>query len=268
VVAACLQGGVAGAQVVDAAAKRVAAASQGETGTPWAALTAQQQQALAPLKAEWRSIDAGRKEKWIDVASRMTDMAPLERARIQQRMTEWARMSPAERGQARIQFQEARKVAPGNREQRWQAYQALPLQERRELAEKATQATQATQASRKPAAPAGSRPAQPHASQRLGLSPKPPAAELKRNLVPFLPTAPGVATPRQVAPAVVQARPGATTSLVTTPAKPPVHQQAGLPKVNAGAEFVNPATLLPRRGPQGAAVIASEPAKPAPQKPQ
>jgi hypothetical protein len=34
---------------------------------------------------------------------------------------------------------------------------------------------------------------------------------------------------------------------------PPVHQQTGLPKIAATPEFVNKATLLPQRGPQGAA---------------
>ena len=51
-----------------------------------------------------------------------------------------------------------------------------------------------------------------------------------------------------------QARPGATTTPMTTRAAPPLHQQAGLPKIAATPTFVNPATLLPKRGPQGAAV--------------
>jgi hypothetical protein len=34
---------------------------------------------------------------------------------------------------------------------------------------------------------------------------------------------------------------------------PPVHTQAGLPKLAATPNFVDPATLLPKRGPQGAA---------------
>ena len=74
------------------------------------------------------------------------------------------------------------------------------------------------------------------------------------------------ATPRAraVTPTVQQARPGATTTTMTTRPLPPAHNQAGLPKIAATSGFVNPATLLPQRGPQGAAVrsaaaAASEP---------
>jgi len=228
-----------------------AAAPQPESGPPWASLTGPEQRALAPLKGEWPSIDASRKEKWLDVASRMASMGDAERSRIQQRMADWVRMSPAERGRARLQFQEARKVAPGSRAEQWQAYQALPAERRRELAEKAGGARKGPETG--PATPSAA------STRRSASAAGPLSAEVKRNVVPFLP-APSGTTPKQVAPAVVQARPGATTSLVTTPARPPLHQQAGLPKVNASAGFVDPATLLPRRGPQGAAVVAAQPA--------
>lgn len=224
-----------------------------ESGPPWRALTPGQQAALAPLMTEWPSIDAARKEKWLDVAARMPSMGATERTRIQQRMAEWVRLSPAERGRVRIQYQEARKVAPGSREQQWQAYQALSEDERRALAEKAA-------ASRKPAA-TPPRPATATAATRPQ-SPAGATAEAKRNVVPFPPAGPAAGPPRQVGPAVVQARTGATTSLITTPARPPLHQQAGLPKVNASAGFVDPATLLPRRGPQGAAVVVAQPPSP------
>jgi hypothetical protein len=57
---------------------------------------------------------------------------------------------------------------------------------------------------------------------------------------------------------VVQRGAGATTSLVSKPATPPLHQQSGLPKVSASPGFVDSATLLPRRGAQGAATLAPE----------
>jgi len=57
---------------------------------------------------------------------------------------------------------------------------------------------------------------------------------------------------------VVQRGAGATTNLVSRPATPPLHQQAGLPKVAASPGFVDSATLLPRRGAQGAATLAPE----------
>ena len=57
-----------------------------------------------------------------------------------------------------------------------------------------------------------------------------------------------------VGPTVVQRGAGATTTLVSKPATPPLHQQAGLPKVAATPGFVDSTTLLPKRGAQGAAV--------------
>jgi hypothetical protein len=59
---------------------------------------------------------------------------------------------------------------------------------------------------------------------------------------------------RAVGPATVQAAPGATTTFITRRPAPPPHQHTGLPKVAATPEFVDRSTLLPQRGPQGAAV--------------
>ena len=60
----------------------------------------------------------------------------------------------------------------------------------------------------------------------------------------------------------VQAQPGATTTSMAKRAAPPAHQQTGLPKIAASPGFVDKTTLLPKRGPQGAAIrsiAASEP---------
>ena len=67
---------------------------------------------------------------------------------------------------------------------------------------------------------------------------------------------------RPVGPTVVQRGSGATTNLVSKPTTPPLHQQAGLPKVAATPGFVDSATLLPKRGAQGAAVRAPAAAEP------
>ena len=206
----------------------------------WAALTVTQQEALAPLKPEWANIDGARKEKWLDLAARMPSMSEPERGRIQQRMTEWVRMSPAERGRARLQFQEARQLSPTSRQEQWEAYQALPADKRQALAAKAT-------------SPAAKKVPDAVAARPGSI----PAALDKRNIVTLAPANP---KPKTVGPTVVQARPGATTSLINAPNTPPAHHQAGLPKVNAKAGFVDPATLLPRRGPQGAAAVSAAPA--------
>lgn len=198
----------------------------------WASLTRAQQTALAPLQRDWVTIEDSRKQKWLEVASRFPAMPEAERQRVQARMTEWARMTPAERTRARLQFQESRQFSPEDRQARWEAYKALPDDERRALAQRARPGAKAASAAEARAADA---------------SPK-------RNLVP---SATRKAAVKPVAPTVVQARPGATTTLMSTRAVPPGHQQPGLPKIAATEGFVNPTTLLPRRGPQGAAVSAA-----------
>lgn len=201
-----------------------------EAGPRWAALTASQQTALRPLQAEWASIDADRKSKWLAVAARFPTMAPTDQQRLQDRMAEWARLTPAERGRARQNYQALRNVRPEERQALWDAYRQLPPEARTELAQRPSAAA-------RPVPPADAK------VQAAG----------KRNLVP--PSTQQVAG-KTATPTMIQARPGATTTLVTKPGAPPAHSQPGLPKIAATQGFVNPSTLLPRRGPQGAAAAA------------
>lgn len=206
-------------------------AAAGASAAPerWQDLSPQQRSALAPLQASWPGIDPDRRDKWLEVAAKFPTLKPDERQRLQERMVEWARLSPAERGKARLQFQEAQRWSPQERQERWEAYQSLDPQARQVLAErwKLEEAARRQQAA-KPVD--------------------------KRNVVEA--TAPAVA-PRQVAsPTSVRARQGATTKPISQPKAEPLHQHPGLPKVAATPGFVDPATLLPKRGPQGAAMAA------------
>jgi len=215
-----------------------------EEGVRWHALTAAQREALAPLQRDWPGIDAPRKQKWIALAARFGTLSPEERARINARMVEWAKLTPDERGQARLRFEEARQLPVPDRSERWRAYQALPPEERQQLAERAATAASA-----------------PHdAASRSGKAGR-DSKEAKFNVVPN----PALAQPpRPVAPTLVQAAPGATTTAITRRPAPPPHQQSGMPKVATTPEFVNRSTLLPKRGPQAAAVGPAPAATPVP----
>ncbi|MEP6740678.1 MAG: DUF3106 domain-containing protein [Caldimonas sp.] len=197
-------------------------------------MTALQRQALAPLERDWAGIEGQRKQKWLALAARFKTLTPDEQARISARMSEWAKLSPVERGQARMRFEESRQVPATDRNARWQAYQALPAERRRELAARA--ATAASGSHEAPARPA-----------RAGSRDN---KEAKFNVVPNPALTP---RPRQVAPTLVQAGPGATTTSITRRPMPPAHQATGMPKIAATPEFVNRSTLLPKRGPQAAA---------------
>lgn len=229
-------------------AAQSARANPAVVGPAWSALTLAQQQALAPLQPTWDNIDAPRKKKWLEVADRFPRMPAEERQRVRERMAAWAAMTPGERAQARLQFQETRRIGPEERAARWQAYQSLPEEERKRLAQVAAN---------RPGTPngtaSGSAATAPRAARQAPAATAAASPSAKRNVVA---ATPGPA-PRSVAPTVVQAKPGATTTTVATPAKPPLHHQPGLPKIVATPTFVDPTTLLPRRGPQAAAMRAA-----------
>lgn len=210
------------------------------TPTPWMSLSSAQREALAPLERDWPRIDAGRQKKWLDVAGRFEKLPVDERERVQQRMADWSRMSPDERSRARLNFQELRSAsAPDELQSRWQTYQALPDSQKNELAKRASTPSAQTAPPVKPVRVDGTKSA-------VVKSPNP---QLMRS------------TP--VTPMLVQSAPGATTNLVSQPAKPPMHQQAGLPKMTAKPGFVDQKTLIPKRGMQGAAIAAqAEPFNP------
>ncbi len=215
------------------------AAPAAEQGPRWRDLNRTQRQSLAPLETVWTTITADRKLKWIGIAQRMPAMPEDERARVQLRMAEWVMLGPAERGIARLNFQEAKQVNPEMRQAQWKAYQALPEDEKRQLAD-----------SRKVQPPGP-----PNASLTSGSrSAKVVDADKKSKIV----TNPTFAIPpTPIASTLVHPSYGATTTLLTKKPSPPLHQQVGLPKIATTPEFVDPKTLLPRRGPQAAAIYTA-----------
>jgi len=209
-----------------------------EQGVRWSELKPAQQTALRPLEREWPGIAADQKQKWLQLSQRVPSMTPAEQARVQERMVEWARLSPQQRGQARLNFEEAKKLPPQDRQARWEAYQALTPEQRQQLAARARPAASA-------ASDAGHHAAPPRADKAAHDAPL-----AKSNIVPNPALA---APPTAITPTVVRAPSGATTTPVSKQPTPPVHQQSGLPKIAATPEYVNKATLLPHRGPQGEA---------------
>jgi len=202
----------------------------------WASLSDPQKRDLQPLQKEWSTLTADRQQKWLEVAARMPIMNDDERERVRERMFEWTRLSPSQRGQARLQFQEVRQWPTEDRQARWEAYLALSDDERTALAGQAQRGN--------PTAVA--------ASGKLSAS---AAGVQKKNTV--IAPAQGLTTHKTVGPTIVQIKPGATTQLVSRTNASPAHHQPGMPKIAATAHFVDPLTLLPKRGPQAAAMAGS-----------
>jgi len=222
-----------------------------ESSPTWGSLTPGQRAALQPLQREWRTIGPDQKQKWLEVIAQFPTKSAEERQRIQARMTEWAALTPEQRGTTRLQFKQAQQLAPANRQARWEAYQALSDAEKKELAARAH-----------PAAPGSLFKHRTLDVEAIGADGR--NVQAKSNVVAPLDAS---RQARAVAPTLVQAPAGATTTLISKRPLPPAHQQTGLPKITATPGFVNPATLLPKRGPQGAAVVsasASAPATPRP----
>ena len=212
----------------------------------WAGLSPSQQQVLQPLRPEWASMNDDRRQKWLEIAARFPSMSPENQQRVRDRMREWSRMTPQQRSEARLVFlQQTKQVPEAQRQAQWQAYQALPPEKKAEFAARA-----------KPVLAAGSTngAAQPKAqSAHQAVRSAPLAAQVqKSNVVVASPS--NVAPTRVVAPTVVRGNTGATTTLITKPPANPTHQQAGLPKITANPGMVDRKTLLPQRGPQGAAI--------------
>lgn len=236
-----------------ASSTRAPTKAPAEQGVRWRDLKPAQQGLLKPLEPDWSRIDAPHKQKWLQVADGFPKLSAAEQGRVQARMADWAKLTPQERGRARMNFQEATQVPPLDRQARWDAYQALSPEERRQLAARAAPSTPASSAD------AARRPMEPRLDRAEKSAGVP--VQAKSNIVPN----PALASPpKAVSPTVVQARPGATTTSISKRAVPPSHQQAGLPKIAATPEFVDRATLLPQRGPQGAAAH-TEPASDADQ---
>jgi hypothetical protein len=108
--------------------------------TPWTDLSAEQKQILAPLARDWNSLDLQRQTKWLLIAQRYGSFTPDEKARMQERMKEWAHLSPNDRKLARVSFTSVQKVPAEQRgtvkdniRQQWYEYQSLAESEKERL---------------------------------------------------------------------------------------------------------------------------------------
>lgn len=197
-----------------------------DTGSPtWNQLSATERQALEPLRSQWPSMDDTRRRKWREIAQRYPKLPPEQQLRLQSRMVEWAAMSTAQRNAARLRFEESKQLLSAQeRQARWDAYMALPEDQRQLLLSRSTE--------RRVPLAAGAVPplSLPSAASATALTQVQP----KSNIVPAPASAPGA---RPVAPATVQAAVGASTRPLTQRPAPPLHQQAGQPKIAATPEF-------------------------------
>ena len=155
-------------------------------------------------------------------------------------MVEWAKLTPAERGQARLRFEEARQLPAPDRSARWRAYQALPPEQRQQLAARAAAA--ASDAARRRGIEAG------QGTARDSKEAKSTSSRTRRWLA-------------AAASGRADGGPGRARCDDDADHAPPDAagriSRSGMPKIATTPEFVNRSTSLPQRGPQGAAAVGA-----------
>ena len=110
-----------------------AAKAKAQARPAWAELTAEQQKILAPLKADWESLDPERRRKWIGIAKRYPTMKAEEQERVSGACSAGPRSRPSSAAQARESYKQIVKAPPEKRaklRQQWAEYQSLPQRER------------------------------------------------------------------------------------------------------------------------------------------
>ncbi len=219
------------------AVARSSAAPKPGAGPAWSELEPSEQVALRPLQNDWASIDELGKRKWRRIAERYPEMNAADQERLQERMTQWAKLTPQERGKVRSQYLEAKKVPASSRQADWKAYQALSPDERKALAARGTTAPNATGKSMEATAhSAAAKRNAPHAANASSAGVAAPTP------------APKPAKP--ATPTIIQAAPGATTVLITKHRASGAAPATGSAKIAVSPDVVDKSTLLPQAGPQ------------------
>lgn len=79
-----------------------------------------------------------RKKKWLGIAERYPSMKQDEQQRMQDRMREWAGLSPTERSKVRDTYKDFKQLPPEQKQvvrQKWEAYSNLPADEKQRIRE-------------------------------------------------------------------------------------------------------------------------------------
>jgi hypothetical protein len=130
-----------GALPLAAAHDASADAARSATSTParapaWNELSAEQREALAPLRGEWDHFDTVRRRKWIEIAAHYRDLSPEGKQRMHERMPELARLTPEQRATAHENFKRAYTLPAEQRKAATERFENLPDDKKRELAER------------------------------------------------------------------------------------------------------------------------------------
>ncbi len=118
-------------------------AAPGQVSTPqvqprpalkaWQQITSHQKQALGPLGAQGGALTPQQQNKWLAVSKNFTQLSVTDQITMHARMADWVALSPQQRNLARLNFNKLQNLPKEDKKAKWEAYQALPTEEKRLL---------------------------------------------------------------------------------------------------------------------------------------
>ncbi len=218
----------------------------------WAALSVTEKAALYPLAGEWARLGSSGQAKWLAIADRFPSMTQAERERTQQRMSEWAKLTPEQRRVARDSYLRAHALPPEKRAELLQKYQELPDQEKEHLAAIAREHHSVVAIKVRPK---DDQPLPSKAQIKEGSEQPVPGVSVAARLAPG---STGAANNLAGTTAATAAAPVAATAAPAAPvATPPSPAQAGAPAAASPPSLVTAVPTLPAPANPSAAVPAS-----------
>ena len=206
------------------------------SGPAWTALTAHQQQILAPLQNRWSSMSEITKRRWITLSEGFDQLSEADQNKLRKRMELWSSLSAQQRNQARLNFFNSRHHSADELQAKWEAYKALSEEEKQRLAAKAAPKPKGAAAALKPQS------RKKLARVPAASSASPAAANLPKIQPPTAPAVPATKVPPAAAqPAAPDAAVRSNEVIVTHPVQTPQAAPAiALPPLNETAPVEQP----------------------------
>ena len=128
------------AQTLQASAANPPARSSAapSSNSSWQSLQSSQKKALAPLAPHWAQISQAQKNKWLAMSNNFDNLSTKEQAILHERMAEWASLTPQQRAQARLNFNQTKTLDADAKKTQWESYQALSPEDKKKLAAQQT----------------------------------------------------------------------------------------------------------------------------------
>ena len=123
------------------------------SNSSWQSLQSSQKKALAPLAPHWAQISQAQKNKWLAMSNNFDNLSTKEQAILHERMAEWASLTPQQRAQARLNFNQTKTLDADAKKTQWETYQALSPEDKKKLAAQQTTGIRGAATASKAASP-------------------------------------------------------------------------------------------------------------------